>query len=68
MRFADIVLGQHMLHSWDYTPIDPVHTTLNLHSDNRLQTGVASSKTVYSFEVKEDTAPGQSNVQQNQVN
>lgn len=68
MRFADIVLGQNTLHSWDYTPIDPVHSTLNLHSDNRLQTGLASPKTVYSFEVKEDTAPGQSNVQQNQVN
>lgn len=59
-QFADIVSGQHMLPSWDYTSIDPVpkHGTVNLHADNRWQTGVAFSKTVYSFEVKEDTAPG----------
>lgn len=59
-QFADTVSAQHMLPSWYYTSLDavPKHGTLNLHSDNRWQTQMAFSKTVYSFEVKEDTAPG----------
>ncbi|XP_071353107.1 protocadherin Fat 4 [Trachinotus anak] len=59
-QFADIVLGQHTLPSWYYTSVDavPKHGAVSLHSRNRWQTQMASPKTVYSFEVKEDTAPG----------
>lgn len=59
-QFADIVLGQHTLPSWYYTSIDavPRHSTVSLHSQNRWRTQMAFSKTVYSFEVKEDTVPG----------
>ncbi|XP_056230340.1 protocadherin Fat 4 isoform X2 [Seriola aureovittata] len=59
-QFADTVLGQHMLPSWYYTSVDavPEHGAVSLQSHNRWRTQMASSKTVYSFEVKEDTAPG----------
>ncbi len=59
-QFADIILGQHTLPSWYYTSIDaaPSHGTVSLHSHNRWQTQMAFSKSVYSFEVKEDTVPG----------
>lgn len=52
-QFADIVSGQHMFPSWYDT-----FSTVKLHSDNRWRTQMAFSKTVYSFEVEEDTAPG----------
>lgn len=59
-QFADIVLGQHTLPSWYYASIDavPRQGTVSLHSQNRWRTQMAFSKTVYSFEVKEDTVPG----------
>lgn len=59
-QFADIVSGQHALPSWYYTSIDavPKHGTVSLHSHNRWRRQMAFSKTVYSFEVKEDTVPG----------
>lgn len=59
-QFADIVSGQHMLPSWYHTSVDavPKHGTSSLHSRNRWQTQMAFSKSVYSFEVKEDTVPG----------
>ncbi|KAI3354101.1 hypothetical protein L3Q82_018653, partial [Scortum barcoo] len=60
-QFADIILGQqHTLPSWYYTSIDavPRHGTVSLHSQNRWRTQMAFSKTVYSFEVREDTVPG----------
>ena len=57
---ADIVSGQHTLPSWYRTSIDavPGHGTVGLRSRNRWPTQMAFSKTVYSFEVKEDTVPG----------
>ncbi|KAM7399062.1 hypothetical protein PAMP_018355 [Pampus punctatissimus] len=53
-QFADIVP------SWYYISVDavPKHGTVSLHSENRWQGQMAFSKTVYSFEVKEDTVPG----------
>ncbi|KAM7412809.1 hypothetical protein PAMA_020270 [Pampus argenteus] len=53
-QFADIVP------SWYYISVDagPKHGTVRLHSENRWQGQMAFSKTVYSFEVKEDTVPG----------
>lgn len=59
-QFTDIVLRQHTLPSWSYTSVDavPKHGTVSLHSENRWQAQMALSKTVYSFEVKEDTVPG----------
>lgn len=59
-QFADFVLGQHTLPSWYNTSADAVtkHGTVSLQSHNRWGTQMAFSKTVYSFEVKEDTEPG----------
>ncbi|XP_045928791.1 protocadherin Fat 4-like [Micropterus dolomieu] len=59
-QFADSVLGQHTLPSWYYTFIDavPKHGAVSLHSQNRWRSQMAFSKTVYSFEVNEDTVPG----------
>ncbi|KAF3693195.1 Protocadherin Fat 4 [Channa argus] len=58
-QFADIALGQQTLPSWYYTSIDavPKHGTVSIQSHNRWRTQMAFSKTVYSFEVKEDTQP-----------
>ncbi|KAM9733774.1 protocadherin Fat 4 [Menidia menidia] len=56
-ELADIVVGQHMLPSWYYTSADAEHKH-GLHSQNRWQQQMAFSKTVYSFQVKEDTLPG----------
>lgn len=63
-QFADSVLGQHTLPSWYYTFIDavPKHGAVSLHSQNRWRSQMAFSKTVYSFEVNEDTVPGLSSV------
>lgn len=65
-QFADLVSGQHTLPSWYDTSVDavPKHGTESLQSHNRWGTQMAFSKTVYSFEVKEDTEPGKSSVQQ----
>ncbi|XP_051253136.1 protocadherin Fat 4 isoform X2 [Dicentrarchus labrax] len=58
-QFADIVLRQHTLPSWYYTSdAVPKHGTVSLHAHNRWRTQMAFSKTVHSFEVKEDTVPG----------
>ncbi|XP_059188070.1 protocadherin Fat 4-like [Centropristis striata] len=59
-QFVDMVSGQRSLSSWNYTSFDaaPEHGTVSLHSRNRWRTQMAFSKTVYSFEVKEDTLPG----------
>ncbi|XP_049927551.1 protocadherin Fat 4-like [Epinephelus moara] len=59
-QFPDNVSRQHTLPSWFYTSIDavPKHGTVSLHSHNRWRTQMAFSKTVYSFDVKEDTVPG----------
>lgn len=42
----------------------PKRDTVSARSDTRWQTQMAFSKNVYSFEVKEDTVPGLSSVQQ----
>ncbi|XP_047449254.1 protocadherin Fat 4 [Mugil cephalus] len=59
-ELSDIVPGQHTLTSWYYTSADTVlkHGTVSLHSHNRWRSQMAFSKTVYSFQVKEDTIPG----------
>ncbi|KAK2846750.1 hypothetical protein Q5P01_009749 [Channa striata] len=59
-QFADIALGQQTLPSWYYTSIDavPKHGAVSLQSHNRWRSQMAFSKTVYSFEVQEDTQPG----------
>lgn len=59
-QFADLVSEQHTLPSWYYTSVDaePKHGTVSLRFHDRWQTQMAFSKTVYSFEVKEDTEPG----------
>ncbi|XP_024861742.1 protocadherin Fat 4 isoform X2 [Kryptolebias marmoratus] len=59
-EFAEIVEGQHMLPFWFNTSIDAglKHGTVSTHSQNRWQTQMAFSRTVYSFQVKEDTVPG----------
>ncbi|XP_030007933.1 protocadherin Fat 4 [Sphaeramia orbicularis] len=59
-QFAETVSGQHTLPSWYYASVGavPKHGTAGLHSQNRWRTQMAFSKTVYSFEVKEDTLPG----------
>lgn len=56
-QFADIISGQQTLPSWYNTSIHdvPKHGT---NSHNRWQTQMAFTKTVYSFEVKENTVPG----------
>ncbi|XP_032358847.1 protocadherin Fat 4 [Etheostoma spectabile] len=55
-QLADTVSGP----SWYFTSIDavPKHGTVGLHSHNRWGTQMAFSRTVHSFEVKEDTLPG----------
>ncbi|GLD53473.1 protocadherin Fat 4-like isoform X1, partial [Lates japonicus] len=55
-----MVSGQHTLPSWYYTSVDamPKHGTVSSLSHNRWRTQMAFSKSVYSFEVKEDTVPG----------
>lgn len=59
-ELADIVLGQHTLPSWYPSSVDAVleHGEVSLHPHNRWQTQMAFFKTVYSFQVKEDTLPG----------
>uniref|UniRef100_A0A3Q2UV70 High mobility group protein B2 n=1 Tax=Haplochromis burtoni TaxID=8153 RepID=A0A3Q2UV70_HAPBU len=59
-ELADIILGQHTLPSWYPSSVDAVleHGEVSLHPHNRWQTQMAFSKTVYSFQVKEDTLPG----------
>ncbi|XP_074536375.1 protocadherin Fat 4 [Halichoeres trimaculatus] len=59
-QFVDMVSGQRTLPYWFYTSNDavPKHGTSSSHPQNRWQTQMAFSRTVYSFEVKEDTAPG----------
>ncbi|CAJ1065064.1 protocadherin Fat 4 isoform X1 [Xyrichtys novacula] len=59
-QFADLVSGQHTLSSRVSTSTDavPEHGTSSSHPHDRWRTQMAFSKTVYSFEVKEDTAPG----------
>lgn len=59
-QFADFVLGQHTLPSWNSTSADavPKHGTVSSQSHNRWGTQMAFSKTVYSIEVREDTEPG----------
>lgn len=54
-----------MLPSWYYTSIDAAsnHGTDNLQSHSRWPTQMAFSNTLYSFKVREDTAPGQPAVQ-----
>ncbi|KAF7643291.1 hypothetical protein LDENG_00242250, partial [Lucifuga dentata] len=58
-QFADIVLRQHMLPSYNMSA-DGVHEhgVGSSHDQNRWRTQMAFSKSVYSFEVKEDTLPG----------
>lgn len=65
-HFKDTDSGLHMHPEWCYALTDnaPRQATVSSHSGNRWQTRSAFSKTVYSFEVKEDTASGQK-VQQN---
>lgn len=59
-QFADIALQQHMLPSLNNASADdfPQYGSVSLHSKNRWRTQMAFSKSVYSFEVKEDTLPG----------
>lgn len=59
-ELADIILGQHALPSWYPSSVDAVleHGEVSLHPHNRWRTQMAFSKTVYSFQVKEDTLPG----------
>ncbi|XP_069017360.1 protocadherin Fat 4 isoform X2 [Embiotoca jacksoni] len=58
--FAEIVSGQQTPPSWYHTSADAVlkHGTASLHSRNRWRSQMAFSKSVYSFQVKEDTLPG----------
>ncbi|XP_072248265.1 protocadherin Fat 4 isoform X2 [Leuresthes tenuis] len=51
---------QHMLPSWYHTSVEAEqkHGTLSSHSQNRWRQQMAFSKTVYSFQVKEDAVPG----------
>ncbi|XP_069390596.1 protocadherin Fat 4 isoform X2 [Paralichthys olivaceus] len=57
MQLANFVLGQHM---FPFSSVDvvPQQETVSSHSQNRWRTQMASSRGVYSFEVKEDTLPG----------
>lgn len=61
-EFSDIVDEQHKLPSWYNTSVDAElkHGAVNSLSHRRWQTQMAFSKTVYSFQVKEDTVPGSS--------
>nr|XP_015807347.2 protocadherin Fat 4-like [Nothobranchius furzeri] len=59
-EFADLIEGQHKLQSWynSSTDAELKHGTVSTHSHNRWTAQMAFSKTVYSFQVKEDTVPG----------
>ena len=59
-QFADFVLRQFPFSSVD---VVPEQDAVSSHSHNRWRTQAASTRGVYSFEVKEDTVPGQSLVQ-----
>lgn len=54
------VEGQLMVPSWYHASVDPEgkHGTVSPHSYNRWRTQMDFHKTVYSFQVKEDTVPG----------
>lgn len=58
-QFADSVSGKHKLPSWFDTS-----STVNLRSDNRWQRQMAFCERVCTFEVREDTAPGEWKVQE----
>lgn len=60
---GDVILRQHTLRTWYSTSsdaVDSVHKygTARQRSHNRQLTHMSFSKSVYSFEVKEDTVPG----------
>ncbi|KAG7478673.1 protocadherin Fat 4-like [Solea senegalensis] len=59
-KFVDTVSGQRMLPPWSRTSVDagPESYAASLRSPNRWRTQMVFSKSVYSFQVKEDTVPG----------